>query len=237
MAGRFERADAGLERGESGTLEKGIMATVAELELLRRSFGDLGDSLYRGRVLRQQQDQDRRREELEREMLNLRREDQSDARLNRRESLEAQKARHQEATAHEGRMESYQQKLLGNQQAQAGIKQLNDAFAALEQGVRNRTIPAKVANAKARALVQQMRQMPEMVLGQTPFATLLEGDGDLFQDVPGAAVADLEEVTEETTGEDGMKRNAPGDMAWQYTNDQVDQQIIWPAVSWFKKHK
>lgn len=30
---------------------------------------------------------------------------------------------------------------------------------------------------------------------------------------------------------------APGDMAWQYTNDQVDQQIVWPAVSWFKKNK
>jgi hypothetical protein len=28
---------------------------------------------------------------------------------------------------------------------------------------------------------------------------------------------------------------APGDLAFQYVNDQVEQRIIWPTAAWFQK--
>ena len=80
------------------------MPTLAELELLHGSMRDLGNSFYRNRVLGQQaseRDLDRKMREDE---MGLRREDQQDARTNRKASLDAQ-------MAHQQRMEGWQSKL------------------------------------------------------------------------------------------------------------------------------
>lgn len=157
----------------------------ADLALLHGSMDDLSRTLMAGRSQREgkrqfdvatnQRGEENRLDRAMREQeFGLRREDAADARSDRREGLEAQKA-------HYKAQESHSQAILKNAGVQAGIKQMNDAFAALERGVKNGTMDAKTASARAKQIVTFMRSSPDAVIGQTPFAPLLDGDADLFQ--------------------------------------------------------
>lgn len=144
------------------------------MELLNRSMSDLGHTLQNNRALTLQ-DRDRQdRRKLDEEMMRIKRDDMASDRSFKEREVTAR----EEQTANQ---EKWRTDMLKNQQVQAGIKQVHDFYTSLETGVKNGTISPDVANARARKMVETMKQSTLMVLESTPFAALLDGDKDIFK--------------------------------------------------------
>lgn len=168
--------------------------TLAELQALNTSMDELARTFFQNRVLKAQEKRDVTKEELDRSMLGLRTQEAVDERgyrqglLSRQDkAFSAQEARYGEQRAHEGRIETYQQNLLKQRQAQDAIEGLNKQWEFLNEGVKAGSIDPKEANARAKSLVKAIKDSPQLILQQTPFAALLEGGGDLFVAPPGRA--------------------------------------------------
>jgi hypothetical protein len=167
------------------------MPTLAEMKMLGDALDDLSGTFQRNRAMSAQERRDKAREELERMQLEDNRTyrkgqleaeatEAKDRAANRASYLENQRQRNAESTAHEGRLEAYQKQMLEKQETQAAIAGLEKQFELLERGVREGSIDSKEANRRAKAMVGAIKQGPSLILRQTPFAALLDGEADLF---------------------------------------------------------
>ena len=170
------------------------MATIQDLELLERSMGRFADTLQRNRQMKAEENRQARRDDMERQLMDMRRQEQVDKRANDQERLGIEKARAQADLEHQGKMEGaaagaeeYRKQLLENAQIKESAQQLNDTFKRLQEGVQNGTVSAEAANKHARGMVKLFKETPNQVLQMTPFGPLADDESlELFKEGPGS---------------------------------------------------
>lgn len=154
------------------------MPTLAEMELMRRSFGDLADTFQRNRAMASTERERRAREALEREELGLRREESAGARAHRKLTLESQ-------MAHQSRLEALQKE----ENADKRVKMALDFLADMN----------KSGQLTVEGIAAMQRNFEE-----SPFGKQLAGAGlgmKLFQKVPTKAPRTPEGYTDPVTKE------------------------------------
>lgn len=127
--------------------------------MVNNSLGRLGDSLLRERIMQQEQQQ------------------QQAANDFRNRQLDIDQSRYNDQNA-------IRQNVLKNEQVQQGLQQLQKAYSQISTDYSNGVIDKDEANRRARAIVDNIKKAPDLMLQNSPFAAMLDKDGDLFSDKP-----------------------------------------------------
>jgi ribosomal protein S20 len=144
-----------------------------DVQMVTSSLDKLGDSLLRNRMMQ----------------------DQQKARGEDREFKEKEFGlREREVTGRdEDRTENrkLREQVMASQQSQQALGQLQSAYDSIARDYDRGVIDRAEANRRAKALVDQIKSAPEMLLSASPFASMLDAEGDLFQDKPGKPAPEL----------------------------------------------
>jgi ribosomal protein S20 len=144
-----------------------------DVQMVTSSLDKLGDSLLRNRMM---QDQQKARGE-DRELRD------KDFALREREVT----GRDEDRTENR----KLREQVMASQQSQQALGQLQSAYDSIARDYDRGVIDRAEANRRAKALVDQIKSAPEMLLSASPFASMLDAEGDLFQDREGKPAPQL----------------------------------------------
>lgn len=131
--------------------------THADVDSVNQGFQNIGNTLMRQRMMA-----DQTAERAADRDLRVRQLDQQDAQAKRQDD--------------------WHQTMLKSQQSQAALKQLQDAYDQISRDYSKGVIEKAEANRRAKAIVENIRTSTDLLLKNSPFAKMLDSEGDLFAD-------------------------------------------------------